>query len=193
MHHDAHQAGRNVRANTGQAVDALHQQHHFRPVGVERGRKPLHAVEDALARLAAVDDGNRRTPARGTSPAVAPATPTGTTRSAAPPAGAPSPGACAIGLVTSPAVKLSPNAMKRVRDRRATPGVGAVGPLVPEQPATAVHASARIKNARCIETNDHISVAHSLAARTYSSTFLASTSSGTLPPSTTVSLNALRS
>ena len=36
-------------------------------------------------------------------------------------------------------------------------------------------------------------VCHNPAVRIYSSTFLASTSSGTLPPSTTVSLNALRS
>ena len=46
-----------------------------------------------------------------------------------------------------------------VRDRRAALGVGAVGPLLPPQPATAVHASARIKHARCIETENDISLA----------------------------------
>ena len=159
---------------------------------MRNGNPPLRAVEDALARRAGIDDDNR-----------------GRLRRVSclqltlqyqwvrrhwkhhQPVGQPL--ACVIGLVTSPAVKLSPNAMKRVRDRRAAPGVGAVGPLLSPQPVTAIHASARIKNARCIQTENHISVAHPWAERTYSSTFLASTSSGTFPPRTTVSLNALRS
>jgi hypothetical protein len=57
-------------------------------------------------------------------------------------------------------VKLSPNAMKRVSDSRATPGVGAVGPLLPPQPATAVQASAGINNARRIWTENRISGAY---------------------------------
>ena len=120
----------------GRPFDAFHQQHALPDGSASNtpGNRCI-AVEDALARLAAVHHGDRRCLRRVGDSQLRLQHATDTTPSARRSVGECRDGDARTGLVTSPAVKLSPKARKRVREMRGGFGVGPVGPLLPPQPA----------------------------------------------------------